>query len=362
MVLAAEHSTFGGSSAERWGKCPGSLILARQIVTPSDESPWAAEGTEAHSVAERILSGWAPPSTVDPDMVRHGQNYAAGIHVYKELYGALTIGVERKVISNRYPDVGGTIDALVDARKARTIVICDYKFGAGVPVSPVDNEQLKFYAALALESMFPETDGQFAGDVILSIFQPRSVDAGWKEWGTDGQDIYRYKLGMYERVEAVKQGDVSLEPGKHCRWCEAKPVCPAFHDEYIAPLLPMTPVARLKNAQIHDLYKAAPQLSQYIKSLEAYVKAQCVAFGSFESYTIAKAKGQTKWLNPIAIEAAFDGTKYPGMYRTELRTPKQILEMYPELRNDLEGQYTQATYDKLVTNDTLDYPEHLNDD
>lgn len=362
MVLEADHSTFGGSSAERWGKCPGSLILARQIPTTPEESPYAAEGTRAHTVAERILSGWEPPPTADAEMVTHARNYAAGVEAYKEIYNAFSIDVERKVISNRYPDVGGTIDAIVDARRARRIIVCDYKFGAGVPVSPVNNEQLQFYAALALEYMFPSFDGLFAGDVTLAIFQPRSEDAGWKEWETSGEEIYKYKLGMYERVEAVKQGDVTLEPGKHCRWCEAKPVCPAFHEEYIKPLLPMTPVAQLKNAQIHDIYKLAPQLTQYMKTLESYIKAQCVAFGSFESYTVAKGKGQTRWLNPIAIEAGFPPNKNPGMYNTTLRTPKQILEMYPELSLDLEGQYTQTTYDKLVTNEAIDYPDFLDDE
>lgn len=362
MVLESDHSTFGGSSAERWGTCPGSLILSKQIHITPDASPYAEEGTRAHAIAECILSGWTPPDYLDAEMVRHAYNYAAGINAYKEIYGGFCVEVERKVISRRYQDVGGTIDALVDARNAGTIIVCDYKFGAGIPVSPVKNEQLQFYAALALESMFPESDGLYYGDVILSIFQPRGESPGWREWETSGTEIHEYLLGMYDRVEAVKQGDVTLEPGKHCRWCEAKPVCPAFHEAYIAPLLPMTPIAHLKNAQVHDIYKLAPQLAQYMKSLEAYIKAQCAAFGSFESFTVAKGRGQTKWLNPISIEAAFPKSQYPGMYNTTLRTPKQILEMYPELSRKLEGQHTQTTYDKLITNDAIDYPHFLDDE
>lgn len=362
MPLESDHSTFGGSSASRWGNCPGSLILSRQIVTAPSGSEWADEGTEAHAVAERILSGWSPPPHIDSEMVRHGRDYADGIAVYKELYSALYVDVERKVISSRYKDVGGTIDALLAAHRSRTIVVADYKYGAGVPVSPVNNEQLKFYAALALETMQEGLPHIWDYDVVLSIYQPRGQDPGWKDWSITGAELYDYLEYTYDRVEAVKQGDATLSAGDHCRWCEAKPVCPAYYAEYVEPFLPMTPVEKLKNSTIYDLYKKKDKLTKYLSALEDHIKAQCVAFGSFESFTVAKGKGKTKFHNPIAIQAAYPQRKYPAFYDTTLRTPKQILELYPELKLEMEGQYSQATYDKLVTNEHRDYTEYLDEE
>lgn len=362
MVLLEEHSTFGGSSAKRWGQCPGSITFASQTGPHPATSEYAEEGTLAHSVAEKILSGWAPPSHIDQDMVRYGRQYAAGVNMYKDLYGALGIEVEKKVISNRYPDVGGTIDALIDARRARTIVVIDYKYGAGIPVSPVKNEQLMFYGALALESLLPAYDGLFVGDVTFGIFQPRGVDTGWKDWSIPGEDLFEFKNTIYQRVENIKAGDTSLKAGEHCRFCEAKPVCPTYFKEYIEPLVPRTPIERLTNAQIHDIYKKSENLSSYIKQLGEYIKTQCVAFGSFESYVVGTGKGQTSWLNPIQIQAAFPQSKYPGMYKTELKTPKQTLELYPNLKQELEGQYKQIEYPKLITNETPDYTDMLDDE
>lgn len=362
MPIESDHSTFGGSSAARWRACSGALVLSNQIVTAPSGSVWADEGTAAHSVAERILTGWQPPKHIDPEMVRHAQNYAAGVEVYKDLFRALYVDVEHKVISNRYVDVGGTIDALIDARRSRYVIVIDYKYGAGLAVSATKNEQLMFYAALALEKLLPSFDGKFVGTVLHAIYQPRGSDPGWKEYEAKGKDIYDFKIDTYDRIQSIKDGNVSLTAGSHCRWCEAKPVCPAYFELHVAPLLPQTPVHHLTNAQIYDIFKRSENLGKYREILGEHIKAQCQAFGSFESYTVAPAKGKTKFLNPIAIQATYPQQKYPGMYDTTLRTPKQALEIYPELREDLEGQYSQSTYEKLVTNEHIDYTEFLDEE
>ena len=48
------HSIYGPSSAHRWLRCPGS-IKAEAAMPEEKESPYAAEGTDAHELAEFCL-------------------------------------------------------------------------------------------------------------------------------------------------------------------------------------------------------------------------------------------------------------------------------------------------------------------
>jgi len=346
-MLSNDHSTFGGSTVKRWQRCPGSVHLLQELPDYSPVSPWAEEGTRAHEVAERILEGWQPPNTIDANMIKYGKEYAAGIEGYKGLYEATTVDAEVKLASKKYPDVGGTIDALILAPQTNTIIVVDYKYGAGVDVDVTENDQLIFYAGLALETYFPDTP--FDGTVILAIFQPRSQYGGWKDWTTTAHHIRTRFNEMYNAVERVKTGDVATEAGDWCRWCEAQPVCPAFKARYVDPLLPRTPVETLSRKEIHEIFKNADKLTGYLNSMAAYIKFQCQAFGSFESFTIAQGKGKTTWLNEVQIQSTFTPDEYPAMYETRLKTPKKVLEAYPELKKKLEGQHTQVTYDKLIS-------------
>ena len=57
--MPSDHALLSPSSAKRWLSCPASIALSAGIPEPP-ESPYAAEGTLAHAVAEsklRMLSG-----------------------------------------------------------------------------------------------------------------------------------------------------------------------------------------------------------------------------------------------------------------------------------------------------------------
>jgi len=325
------------------------------------ESEWSKEGTEAHKVAEMMLLGWTPPTSTDPDMVRHAKSYVAGIENYKDMIDATWVQAETKYISKRYEDVGGTIDALMASFRSRVLVIVDFKYGEGITVSPVENDQELFYTGLALESLseqFPEID--FSNwSVYLVIHQPRGIDAGWRQWVTTGKYVHDDLRRRYSYVEDIKQGKIDLVPGRHCRWCDAKAVCPAFYKEFLAPLIEAKPVPQLPQIEIYNLYKNKDLISNYLKVIEEYIKSRCAAFGSFESFMLGQGKGQTSWLNPVQVEAKYPQDKYPSFYKTSLKTPKQIIDLHKELKEEFQGQYKQVTYPKLVSN--TEKPEHYID-
>jgi hypothetical protein len=54
------HAVLSPSSAERWMTCPGSVVLTEGLEDKGSDA--AEEGTAAHELAERILSGKLPES------------------------------------------------------------------------------------------------------------------------------------------------------------------------------------------------------------------------------------------------------------------------------------------------------------
>src|SRR3982750_206581 len=47
------HSKYSASGSERWFACPASVKLSEGL--PDKTSVWAAEGTRAHAVLEKIM-------------------------------------------------------------------------------------------------------------------------------------------------------------------------------------------------------------------------------------------------------------------------------------------------------------------
>ena len=54
--MPGEHARLSASSSARWLACPPSVKLTEGM--PEKESEWAAEGTEAHRVAEVKLRNY----------------------------------------------------------------------------------------------------------------------------------------------------------------------------------------------------------------------------------------------------------------------------------------------------------------
>ena len=54
------HSPLGPSAASRWLRCPGSVLLTKDL--PDHSSEYAIEGTAAHTVSEWARNEDAPAS------------------------------------------------------------------------------------------------------------------------------------------------------------------------------------------------------------------------------------------------------------------------------------------------------------
>lgn len=235
--MIKKHSKFSASGAERWFSCPGSVALSEGL--PDKDSPYAAEGTLAHEVHERLLKSefagndlksarefakWRVENNISNEMFAY---VAKSAYFISGLASELGLEPDDCLVETKVslafidPAAFGTLDAaLVDY--FGTLHIFDFKYGVGHAVSPDKNLQMIFYA-LGIAHLHHWNFQK----VRLWINQPRVR-------GFDGPVYWEISIAELRAwVKAFKKaiGVVRAEPehyteGEWCHWCKAKSICP----------------------------------------------------------------------------------------------------------------------------------------
>lgn len=252
MAGPTVHSELGASGAKRWMTCPGSFSAAREAARAAaraSSSIHAATGTVAHSVAERVLSGelscaaaaegevhvvsgWT--IAVDDAMTSAVQVYVSEVQLRTNTW--CVVKHEERVTLDHWwtvrglpppaVELFGTADTWIYNTLTRRLTIVDYKHGAGVYVAVTDNPQLLYYAAGVLAGF---AGNMKVNDVEIVVVQPRVENQPAVR--SEIIDVLDLRLWIDEQlipaVEAVFQPDAPLVPGAHCRFCAARPTCPA---------------------------------------------------------------------------------------------------------------------------------------
>src|SRR5262249_32070366 len=255
--LAPAHSPFGGSVAARVLRCPASVGLVQRVPAYLRRpSVFAERGTALHtaitllldekesfeSLVGQTIGSYAITHDDVENTLRPAFTYVAAL---LDTPGA-EFYLERPVAFPTIAGAFGTADLIV--RISSTAHVIDFKFGAGVRVralypdgdEDVINAQLMFYAAAARHSL-PKF---FAGvkNIILTIVQPMSIELDAEMVSsvavTHGE-LDEFVTG-YRGVCAEALSDAPrLERGDWCRFCPARPICPA----HTGPLLDLAQFA-----------------------------------------------------------------------------------------------------------------------
>jgi len=243
------EALFRPSSADRFIGCPGSVRLIAKIPRSFTVTPWQAEGTAAHQIAEAALrSEHALEEWVDRTVkVGHIQvpideAFVTQVSAYLETVSShwrptTWQHIEYKLsLSNLDPadpllaQNRGTADCVQVDYAQRRLAIFDLKFGRGVMVDP-RSPQLKNYALMALYSFPPPPSGW--DRVELHIEQPRAQDPAQRRKSVvyDPNELLIDFVGeVISAMEAALEPDPPLNPGARCRWCPAASICPALRD------------------------------------------------------------------------------------------------------------------------------------
>jgi len=254
VELRRDHSPFGGSVAARVLRCPASVGLIEKVPAYLRKvSAYADRGTalheaialllgEAYSLDDLVGKTFGTYTITHDDIANALQPAFAYVVALLDTPGA-EFFLEARITFPTVAGAFGTADLIV--RIGRTVHVIDLKFGVGVrvlalrpadddPAVDVINGQLLFYAAAARHSLREF----FAGveDIVLTIVQPVSIDVDAEM--VSSVTITHAELDAFVAVyraacEQALAPEPHLQRGAWCRFCPARPICPA----HAGPLL-----------------------------------------------------------------------------------------------------------------------------
>ncbi|WP_442596353.1 DUF2800 domain-containing protein [Parapusillimonas sp. JC17] len=378
----ADHAILSPSAASRWTRCPGSVHLAK--FEPDTSSAYADEGTVAHMIAELCLRGGRDAKYYAGDYVRvlDGQvqlcpeegndtNYGKGTvlmvndemaeevqkyldYVRQASAGAELFTEERYDISHIVPECFGTSDTTILHPDGELHVV-DLKFGRGVEVSAVENEQMMLYALGAVErfSLTHEITS-----VRMTVHQPRLNNVS--EWMITIDELMqraeRFRAAGERAIQfhydAVPTPEDFTPDAKACRFCPGKGNCEALTrfalttmaDDFVdleaaGDTLPglvdaaTERVGAIDNDLLGKLLQHMDLVEGWAKAVRARAEAELLAGRDVYGHKLVEGrKGRREWVDEADAEATLKAMrlKKDEMYDFKVISPTTAEKLFKE--------------------------------
>lgn len=350
------HALLSASSAHRWLACTAAPHFEENF--PDGTSTYAEEGTLAHAICELYarkkftimttlkfnaeLKKLQAQPLYQEEMLRTAEAYVEYLTEKAMSYTATPhVAMEVRVdLTDYIPDGFGTCDCVMVG--GDTLHITDYKHGKGVPVSAVENPQMRLYALGALR-LYSAVYGDQIKKVSMGICQPRlSEDAS-----EDALTVEEL-LAWGERIKPIAKeaydGPGTFCPGDHCRFCKGKAQCHARaahfagFSEFIGieiagrldedtrtdRIADGTPI--LSNADVADLLVKAEGLAAWYKDLQDYAASALLAGDQIPGFKLVEGRSNRTFTDvDEAIQALLNAGYEEAMIYD--RKPKTLTEL-----------------------------------
>ena len=299
----AHSKIVGGSTAKRVINCPGSVALCN-AAPEKPSSSYAEEGTLLHNtIAEWLADGKKPIANdiLTQDLI--DDKYSVALELLNEVdpeFG-MDYAVEVEVgFGDFIPDVFGSCDLL--GRLDNRAIVLDWKFGNGVIVEAIENEQLMFYAAAAMRTEKAQWAFKDVQEVELIIIQPPMI----KRWVTTVERIKAFEQQLLSAVNAAAKIDAPLREGSHCKWCAAKPTCPLMTGAVDRAL--KVKIDAIDAPTINAYLENAEILEEWIKDLRALAFTMLESGRDLPSYKLVAKRATRKWSDEVEAKKALLAT------------------------------------------------------
>lgn len=338
------------SHADRWTSCTASpqfLVDNAHLLPPRDDTKYNTEGTTAHELAAAEVEGRQPdeanplacPVPATDEMRWHAFNF--GEYVANLYQPGCRVWVESKLPLWYMPTRNAKVDVAI-LNHNHSIHIVDYKYGAGIVVSPNDNLQCAIYARSVVEYVKNLPNGYPPENfpIFVHIYQPRgraAVEGESHVWETTWGAIHRMTELLVSQPAAYILGSeapipdaIKFRPSKKaCQWCPAKGFCtarkeiitadvPALRD--IGPGMKLPEVGTIGIDQLAAVVKYGDQIARWIKDAEAYALTLAKGGTKIPGFKIVQTRqGNRTWSDEKLVKAALlaDTHLRPGEVVTE---------------------------------------------
>ena len=360
------HATLSASGAKRWMSCPPSARLEERLrgIFGEKSTPFAEEGTKAHSLAElKLLREKGRLGEDDgindfnydlrrkalgdiPKEMDEATDYYAEIIIEKFLTARQScpdaqLKLEQRLDFSRWvPDGFGTGDAVIVSEEL--LEVRDLKYGKGVPVFAENNPQARCYGLGALHCY-----GVLYGfkHVRNTIIQPR-LDSVTEEMLTTDELLQWAETELKPAAELAWKGKGEFNPGDHCKFCAARAICYAratkamtiFKHGFETPGV-------IPDDAIPEILAVADTAIDWIKDLQAYALSQALRGQEWPGYKLVRGKRPPrKWVDEEEAKHQLIRAGYePEVYtETKFKSPSNIEKLVGK-------QAFEAIFATLVT-------------
>ena len=314
--MPGQHALLSPSAAHRWMNCTAAPRL--EATAPDSDSSYAQEGTLAHAICAHKLKLWTGDTNVKSELDEiqqlQDQYYSGEMDEYTETYKYIVLEkfnaaqsvtkdaqllIETRLdFSDYVPEAFGTSDATIIADGLMEVI--DFKYGKGVRVSAVDNEQMKIYALGAyLKYCFEYRIDR----VRMTIVQPRIDNLSEFEMSVSDLLDWAENELRPKAVEAFS-GKGKQNPGEWCQFCKVKCGCKALAEKCttIAQENP-TPGLISPKKMATDILPWLAIVKAWAASMEGYALQQALAGVSYPGYKLVEGRSNRKITDDKAVIA-----------------------------------------------------------
>lgn len=334
------HALLSPSSGKRWLTCTPSVRLEQQF--DDSESVYAQEGTLWHSLNElltkrklrRILEkdfkrelGFIEKHELYTDeMYEDSEEYA--VYVMEKYHEALARTKDAKIfletqvdISAYAPESFGTADVAILADD--TMVFIDGKYGRGVPVSAIENEQCMLYALGLLDAygwMYS------IKKVQIVIYQPRINNVN--SWTVTIDTLTKWGEEFVKpRAKAAFAGEGEYIAGDHCKFCRARNRCRTIKEYYMGMAVEVFKDPQiLTNDEVSEVLTKVSGLVSWAEGVKDYVTAEMKKGAKWPGWKLVEGKSNRIFPDEAKVISTLreKGYKDETIFDTKLRSVAQM--------------------------------------
>ncbi len=341
-----KHARFSPSAAERYIRCPPSLILAEEVGPEDTSSDYTREGTDAHSLCEFLVKKELGVPTEEPKLSYYTKEMQECAEGYRdtvlELYAELKktcpdpfISIEQRVSIEEYAEGAfGTTDALLIGKD--DLLIVDFKYGKGVEVSAEDNAQLKCYALGAYLAFGTLYD---ISTITLIIYQPRINN--YSRWSLSAESLLSWAENTLKpAADMALHGEGDYASGAWCRFCKAKTVCRKRTEENLA--LARYDFARpdtLEDDEVNLILSKLDDLVSWAGDIKEYALQRALSGYEWDDWKVVEGKSNRKYSDEEAVAKVLLDAGYDPYQRKLVPLTDMEKEMGKKKFQEVLGAY-----------------------
>lgn len=343
MPTPEYHARLGPSSAHRWINCPASVQMSKDVVPTT--SVYAEAGRVAHAIAELKARKWFQKMPLaryqkqlatlqqseyyDPVMEEYTDIYLNALEEHALTFDtmpflALETSVPIGIYTGEYKNAKGELSTgTADCIQVGgdTLWVTDYKNGAGVPVSAVDNPQMMMYA-LGTLALYEPLYGESIKLVRMSIIQPAINNIS--DWEISVADLKQWAADvLVPAAEKAKSDDPGEPcPGEWCKFCPVKSTCRARAYQVLALEAFQKKEAKLLTPdEIGDVLTRGSLLKSWFEDVKDYALTSALSGKPITGYKVVEGRGTRDWTNQ---DAAFEALTKNGINEALLWERKPV--------------------------------------